>query len=74
LVEFGQNKGPKSIAEIPGAGLEPLRQLKSVTDLSFEDICKLIEGTYSFKLKNLDVWDEMKELRDTVNALKHRWA
>lgn len=66
-----RHRGPKTIYECVEQGRE-LRALKRVEDLPFPEVIKLVEGRFAVQLSGLPGWKEFQDIRDAVNAFKHR--
>jgi hypothetical protein len=69
-LEAPKHKGPKNLLELAEAGTDT--KLRMVSDLGFGEIAKLIESRLSVSLSSLAGWSEIEELREIVNAFKHR--
>ncbi|MFN0102342.1 MAG: hypothetical protein ACKV2U_09655 [Bryobacteraceae bacterium] len=65
-----RHKGPKTLLDLGETG-DPTR-LKMVSDLNMKDAIALIEGYYGVVLAEIDGWDDVNRLRETVNSFKHR--
>lgn len=61
-----RKKNPRSF------GPTELKQIKMVSDLKFEKVIELAEIRIGIRLEEVDGWAEIKNLRDVVNAFKHR--
>lgn len=51
---------------------EAVRTLKTIYDLSLKDVIELIEKKYNVKIDNLEGVEIFSEIRELVNAYKHR--
>ena len=63
-------KHPKSFADI--SSLDEASRIKPVYNLSFDKICELIEGYYKTNLSELSGFEQVRFIRKSVNAFKHR--
>ncbi|MFZ1005482.1 MAG: hypothetical protein WAN65_01515 [Candidatus Sulfotelmatobacter sp.] len=66
------HKGPKTIYDLNKINSGSLSTLKSVSDLNFNEIKKLIETHYGLTLSALPTWAKIAALREVVNSFKHR--
>jgi hypothetical protein len=57
------SKNDKSLKEKPG---------KSVFELKFSDIIKLIERNYKIKITEVESYIAIKRIREKINSFKHR--
>jgi hypothetical protein len=48
------------------------RRRKTVDELHFDDVRKIIESGYGLHLDNIEGWDSVDKLRTVANAYKHR--
>jgi hypothetical protein len=62
-------KTPKSLLDVP---IDQISRIKFIWDLPFGEICRLIEEHYKIKLCEIQGFNEMQSIRNTVNAFKHR--
>jgi len=62
---------PKTI-NLSNVTLNEIRSLKMINDLHFKQIIKLIEKKYKLKISTLPGAKELFNLRNKVNAIKHR--
>ena len=65
-------KGPKSILDLEQINSSTLSRIIMVSDVSFGEVIKIIEEEYCMKLSEIEGWEDVKQLRQTVNAFKHR--
>lgn len=66
------HKGPKTIDDLDKIDSGSLSTLKSVSDLKFDGIKKLVETHYGLILSALPTWGRIAALREVVNSFKHR--
>lgn len=66
------HKGPKNILQVARVSPETLTQLRMVSDLPFDEVVKLVEARFGVSLVDIEGWKEIRQLRDAVNAFKHR--
>jgi hypothetical protein len=69
-LESPTHKGPKNLLELADTGTTA--KLRTVSDLAFGEIVALVESRLSLSLRSLEGWNHIEELREIVNALKHR--
>jgi len=69
-LESDRHTGPKSWSELTEG--QDFRSLRLVTDVRFGGIVKLIEEKYNTKIDDLDGADVFFQIREAVNAFKHR--
>lgn len=65
-------KGPKGIFDLEQVNPSTLSKIIMVSDVSFGKVIKIIEEEYCIKLSEIAGWKDVKRLRQTVNAFKHR--
>lgn len=65
------HEGPKTLSEWATSGSE-LKSLRMVEDLKIKDAIRLIEKGYQIKLSDLPRYSEIFQVREAVNAFKHR--
>ena len=66
------HKGPKNIQQLSRINPETLTKLRMVSDLPFDEVVALIVDRFGIALADLEGWSAIRELRDAVNAFKHR--
>jgi hypothetical protein len=71
-LESTRSRGPKTLLDIKDPCRGGLRSLKMVTDLPFGEVIKLVQEYYEIEVSSLPEWAFLSELRETVNAYKHR--
>jgi hypothetical protein len=71
-IESKKHKGPKNILDLDMVSAESLTKLKMISDLPFDDVIQLIERYYGIQLNKIDGWEDVRFVRATVNAFKHR--
>lgn len=64
-------KGPKTL-DFKKLTINSIRSLKMISDVPFKKILKLIENEYDIKIINLKGADTLFDIRDAVNAFKHK--
>ncbi len=69
-LESPTHKGPKNLLELAQAGATT--KLRTVSDLGFGEIVGLVESRLTLSLRSLEGWTHIEELREIVNAFKHR--
>jgi hypothetical protein len=67
-----KHKGPKSLVELPESSARGIRSLKMVSDLKFPEVQTLIEQYYQIKIDELPGAKLLLQIREIVNAFKHR--
>jgi hypothetical protein len=65
-------KGPKIFNDLGQFIPDEMRNLKLVSDLPFKEIIQLVETRIGIKLSEIEEWEQIRKLRETVNAFKHR--
>ena len=63
--------GPKTL-NLPNVSLQEIKSLKMINDLYFKQIIELIEKEYKLKISLLPGAKLLFDLREKVNAFKHR--
>lgn len=66
------HKEPKNILQLSRMNHETLAKLRMVSDLPFGKIVALVEDHFGIVLDDIEGWASVLELRDAVNAFKHR--
>ena len=69
-LESDRYPGPKTVPEL--RSLEDIRSLRIIQDVRFGQLVKLIEEGYNIKLSDLEGWEVLSQIREAVNAFKHR--
>jgi hypothetical protein len=69
--QASNHKGPKNLPECVSSG-KSLRTMKMVEDLRIKDAISLIEGEYQISISELPGYVEVFQVREVVNAFKHR--
>jgi hypothetical protein len=62
-------KGKKFLDGI--TSIDDVSQLRLVSDLSFGEVCKLIEDYYGIVLRDLPAFESLQSVRESVNSFKH---
>ena len=65
------HRGPKSIRELSPLNTETLTDLRTVSDLKFDQVVTLVENGSRVKLRDVQGWSAIRDLRHAVNAFKH---
>src|ERR1051326_357560 len=66
-----KHRGPNGL-DWNNMSSESIRSVKMIQRVSFPDIQQLIEGRYGIELRQLPGGEAFFEMRETVNAFKHR--
>lgn len=66
------HKGPKNIFQLSRVNAETRTKLRMVSDLPFDEVVALVNDHFSISLADIEGWSTILELRDAVNAFKHR--
>jgi len=64
--------GSKTIADLKNSANSNLKSLKIISDLKINEVIKLIEKNYDIKILDLEGAHLLDEIREIVNAFKHR--
>jgi hypothetical protein len=62
----------QGVAEDPWLESGKHRSGKTVRDLRFGQLVRLVEGAYGIALSDVEGWSELCEIREAVNSFKHR--
>lgn len=68
----GRFSGPKRVDELDHVNSRALGRLKTVFDLHYSEVVRLVENHYGIDLDDLPGWKRLSVLRDAVNSFKHR--
>jgi hypothetical protein len=69
--QASNHKGPKTLPECISSG-KSFRSMKMVEDLRIKDAISLIEGEYQINISELPGYVGVFQVRESVNAFKHR--
>jgi len=69
-LESDMYPGPKTLPELQG--LDDIRSLRMIQDVRFGQLVKLIEEGHGIRLNDLEGWEVLSQIREAVNAFKHR--
>lgn len=69
--QASNHKGPKNLPECVSCG-KSIKSMKMIEDLSIKDAISLIESEYQIKISDLPGYTEVFQVREVVNAFKHR--
>jgi len=70
-LESDRHRGPK-VLDWENLTLESIRSLKTIRDIRLNDLIRLIEDRYEVSVRELEGADIVFQIRDEVNAFKHR--
>lgn len=60
------------ILDLENFNIFEVKNLKMIQDLKMKQIIQLIENFFKIKVKDLDCYKEIFEIREIVNSIKHR--